>query len=196
MQRPPKLWCSVSAVVLASLGVVYVSVPTAAQKSKAGTKNTQSSTPPHSITPQVQEMLDLIQTAIQSKRIDDLKDAIDWNEMKPDFGLVGHADPVAHWKAQSKDASGQETLAVLAALLDGAPAIVPYGRDLENNRLFVWPGLAETNLKALSDKEAVQFNRLVPTAEQRATMKATGRYTGWRLVLGADGTWHTFRAGP
>jgi hypothetical protein len=195
MQRPPMRVKTICAVVLAQLWLVHAVPSALAQKPKTGTKSTQPAKPPQAITPQVQEMLDLLATAIQSKRIDDLKDAIDWNEMKPDFGTAGVSDPVAHWKAQSKDGSGQETLDTLAALLEGPPAIVLYGKDLENNRLFVWPGFAENGLKSLSPADAAQFSRLVPTEEARAAMSAAGRYTGWRLVLGADGTWHAFRSG-
>jgi hypothetical protein len=188
---------SICAVVVASLCVVHVPHIASAQKPKASAKATQPpAKAPQTIPPQVQEMLDLIGAAIQSKRIDDLKDAIDWNEMKPDFGISGLTDPVAHWKAQSKDSSGQDTLDVLAALIEAPPAIVPYGRDIENNRLFVWPGLAEKSLKALTQDEAGLFKRLVPDGVSRAAMVAAGRYTGWRLILGADGTWHTFRTGP
>jgi hypothetical protein len=27
-------------------------------------------------------------------------------------------------------------------------------------------------------------------------MRAAGAYTYWRIVIGADGTWHAFRKGP
>jgi hypothetical protein len=189
-----RLWSRRCLVVLVSLALVYAGRATAeaAGKPKATAKSTPKST--ETMPAAVREMVDMIQAAVQSQQIDDLRDAVDWNEMKPDFGATSVTDPVAHWKAQSKDGSGRDTLTRLGALLSGTPATVPYGKDLENNRLFVWPSFAEKPLKGLTDAETNQFNALVPEAE-RAAMLTTGIYTGWRLVLGADGTWHAFRSG-
>ena len=81
-----------------------------------------------------------------------------------------------------------------AELLDTGCAIVPLGRDLENNRVYVWPYIAEADIAKLSPAQEVQLLRLVPPAAARE-MRATGKYTYWRLGIGADGTWHFFRRG-
>jgi hypothetical protein len=141
----------------------------------------------------VHDMIGLIREAADARDIELLRDAIDWNEMKPDFGADGVADAIAHFKAISADGSGRDILEVLAALLAAAPAVLPFGRDLENNRLFVWPRFADTPPARLSGEDLAAFERLVPEAALRAAMVQDGRYRGWRLVLGADGTWHTFR---
>lgn len=196
MQTVCRLWTRRFLFVLVSLPLVYAASTygqTAAGKPKAGAKSA-AKTSPDAIPGAVREMVDMLLSAVQADRIDELRDAIDWNEMKPDFGVAGLTDPVAHWKTQSRDGTGRETLALLGALLAGPPAIVPYGRDLENNRLFVWPGFAEKPLETLTESDATHFAALVPETG-RAAMLAHGVYSGWRLVLGADGTWHTFKAG-
>ena len=41
----------------------------------------------------------------------------------------------------------------------------------------------------------VELLRLVPPAAAK-DMRSAGKYTHWRIVIGADGTWHSFRRGP
>lgn len=66
------------------------------------------------------------------------------------------------------------------------------GKDVENNRVFVWPGFADKPLAKLTPSEEVELYRLA-SAGDVAAMKAKGKYAGWRLAIGADGTWHSFR---
>jgi hypothetical protein len=68
---------------------------------------------------------------------------------------------------------------------------LPIGKDLENNRVYVWPALAEAKLEALSPAEQVALLRLVSPAEAQS-MREKKRWTWYRLVIGADGTWHAF----
>lgn len=136
-------------------------------------------------------MITLIRDAVLASDIELLRDAVDWNEMKPDLGGKAAGDLVSHLKALSADGSGKDVLAVLDRLLAGPPAIMPGGRDLENGRLFVWPRFWDQPPASLTGDESLAFEALVP-AEQRQGMRDAGRYTGWRLVIGADGTWHTF----
>jgi hypothetical protein len=144
--------------------------------------------------PPVEDMLDLIRAAIRSGDIEDLRPALQWNELPPEIADIKVADPIAHWRQISGDGQGREILAVLSVLLDGEPAAVPLGRDIENNRTFVWPAVAERPIKTLSPSEQVALLRLVPFAEARRMTEA-GRYDGWRLMIGADGTWHSFKRG-
>lgn len=140
----------------------------------------------------VAEMRDAIRTAVQAGRIEDLAVAIDWNELKPDIAPSLADDPIAFLKRQSADGEGLEMLAILGNLLDGPYAIVPLGNDLENNRVYVWPALAELPMATLTAAQEVELMRLVPAVAARE-MKAKGRYTFWRLMIGADGTWHAFK---
>ena len=80
----------------------------------------------------------------------------------------------------------------MGEILDLPPAALPLGKDLENNLIYVWPYLAEKPLDTLSAAEQVDLYRLVPAAKV-AEMREKKRWTWWRLVIGADGTWHMFK---
>lgn len=136
-------------------------------------------------------MRDAILSAVNDGRIEDLKIAIELNELKPSFGAEPGGDPIAHLKRLSADGEGHEILAILGELLDGEYAVIPGGRDIENNRIYVWPRLAELPLAELTPAQAVELLRLVPFAVAKE-MKEKGRYAYWRLAIGADGTWHSF----
>ena len=91
-------------------------------------------------------------------------------------------------------AKGWEILAALAEMLEAGYVVLPLGRDLENNRLYMWPYFAEVPLDRLTPAQEVELLRLVPPAAAK-DMKGKGKYTHWRLAIGADGTWHSFRKG-
>jgi hypothetical protein len=85
-----------------------------------------------------------------------------------------------------------EILAVLAEILSLEPARLPVGKDPENNAVYVWPYLAERPLDKLAPGEEVDLLRLMPHAAAKA-MREKKKWTWWRLSIGADGTWHSFR---
>ena len=78
--------------------------------------------------------------------------------------------------------------------LDTGYAVVRRGADIENNKTYVWPYFAEMPLDKLTPRQEVELLRLVPASTMRE-MKAKGKYTHWRLVIGADGTWQALRKG-
>jgi hypothetical protein len=162
----------------------------------------------------VEDMREAILSAVRSGDIEDLRHAYELNELKPDLGLnlgtdsgsrLGSNsgsdrsrpsdDPVAYWRRISEDGAGREILAILATLLDGGYVSLPLGRDLENDRVYVWPYFAEVPLDSLSPAQEVELLRLVSPA-RAAQMQAAGKYTYWRLAIGADGTWHSFKQQP
>ena len=143
---------------------------------------------------QVEEMRQAILAAALSGRVEELRVPLDWNEMKPDVTPDAKDDPIAYWKKVSGDGEGREVLAALANMLQMRPAVVPLGKDPENNLIYVWPYLAEAKLDALSPAEQVDLLRLV-VPEAAKTMRETKKWTWWRLVIGADGTWHSFKKG-
>jgi len=143
----------------------------------------------------VREMREAILAAVKSGRIEDLRHAYELNELKPDLGVQPMGDPIAHWKQISGDGEGREVLAALAEILDAGYVVLPLGRDLENNRIYVWPYFAEVALDKLTPAQQVELLRLVPPAAAKE-MRAAGKYTHWRVIIGADGTWHSFRKGP
>lgn len=138
------------------------------------------------------DMRDLISGAVKSGRIEDLREALEWNEMRPDLGAADGPDQIAALKRVSGDGEGRQILAVLGELLDMPPAAVPLGRDLENNLIYVWPYLAERPLDKLTPSEEVEVLKLVSPDEAKA-MRAARKWTWWRLSIGADGTWQSFR---
>ena len=142
----------------------------------------------------VKEMREAILAAVRSGSIEDLRHAYELNELKPDLGVKPAGDVVAHWKQTSGDGEGREILAALAGILEAGYVELPLGADLENNRVYVWPYLAEVPLGMLTPAQEVDLLRLVPPAVAKE-MKAKGKYAHWRLAIGADGTWHFFRKG-
>lgn len=139
----------------------------------------------------VAEMLDAIQSAIASGEIDDLRTAIEWNELPPAFGPDQTDEPIKFLKQASADESGRQMLAIMADLLSVGPARQPLGRDPENTDVFIWPYLAERPVDELSPPEQVDLYRIVP-ADVVGTIRQKKRWTWYRLVIGADGTWHAF----
>jgi hypothetical protein len=185
--------------------VVYCLGPAAraaAPPAKAKAQGAKKQPPPPELLPifrdvaklpaPVREMREAILNAVRSGDIEELRHAFDLNELKPDLGQSPLADPVAHWKQVSGDGQGLEILAILAEILEAGYVIVPFGRDLENNKIYVWPYFAEVPLDKLTPAQEVELLRLVSPVTLR-DMKAAGRYTHWRLAIGADGTWHAFR---
>ncbi len=139
----------------------------------------------------VQEMRDAILNAAARGDIEELRTAIEWNELTPEFGLPSNSEAIEHWRKSSHDGSGREILAVLTNILSAAPAKLPIGPDLENNDVFVWPYLSEIPPKELSPSQQVELFRIAPTQEA-AAMISRGKWTWYRLAIAADGTWHIF----
>jgi hypothetical protein len=196
----------VALLVLASLCLVYShSLPTEAREGEKGAapatpESAKSQAPKErafrgALPPNVEDMREQILAAVHAGDLAELNDAIEWNEIKPDFGTAANADPIAHWKAKSADGQGRDVLAVLGNLLALPPARLAIGRDPENTMVYVWPYLAELPLDSLTPAEEVDLYRLMPVADARA-MIAGKSWTWWRIAIGADGTWHTFRTYP
>jgi hypothetical protein len=140
-------------------------------------------------------MREAILGAVRSGRIEELRHAWELNELKPDLGASSVGDPIAYWKQISGDGEGREILAALAEILDAGYVTLPLGADVENNKVYVWPYFAEVPLDTLSPAQEVELLRLVPPAALKA-MRSAGKYTYWRISIGADGTWHSFRREP
>ncbi len=137
-------------------------------------------------------MRDAILDAVHSGKIEDLRPAVELNELKPDFGAAAGVDPIGALKAQSKDGTGADLLAILGALLDSTPASERSGRDAENNRIYVWPAFSLSGVTTANAEEAQLLDRIASAADA-AAMRKTGLYTGWQLRIGADGVWHSFK---
>ncbi len=140
----------------------------------------------------VMEMRDAILAAVRTGNIDDLKPALQWNEMPPVIAAGKVDDPIAYWKSISGDGQGREILAIIENLLAAGHAVLPVGRDVENNKLYVWPRFAEMDLSKLKPEDEVQLYRIATPAEVKA-MIAKKKWLGYRIAIGAEGTWHMFQ---
>jgi hypothetical protein len=138
------------------------------------------------------EMRDGILAAVRAGNIEELKVALQWNELLPVIADKPVEDPIAYWKSVSGDGQGREILAVIESLFAAGYAVLPVGRDVENNKLYVWPRFAEMDLTTLKPEDEVQLYRLVKPADVKL-MIAKKRWLGYRLAIGADGTWHSFQ---
>ena len=191
-------------LLLAALGVVHgvwPGAPAAAQEtagkeaSKAAPATPRERAYRGALPPNVEDMREQILAAVHAGDVAELKGAIEWNEIKPDFGKEAQDDPIAHWSKASSDGHGRAVLAVLANMLALPPARLALGRDPENALVYVWPYLAELPLDTLTPAEQVDLYRLMPVSEAEAMIR-TKKWTWWRVAIGADGTWHTFRKYP
>ncbi|MFT3731586.1 MAG: hypothetical protein QM780_09245 [Hyphomicrobium sp.] len=170
-------------VVVAALTLVHVSQALAEDQS-ATTK-----LPPH-----VADLRDVILTAARSGNIDELKSAFEVSGNVPDLGISPRSDPIRVLKDRSADPQGRDTLAAIVSILELPPAALPLGNDIENNLIYVWPGLSTRPIEGLTPPEQVDLYRLV-SPELVAEMRKKRRWLWWRLVIAADGSWTLFRKG-
>jgi len=168
-------------LVVAPIALVHVLQATAGESVPA------SQLPEH-----VADLRDAILAAARSGNIDELKAVFDMSGRAPDIGIPGVIDPIAALKTQSADGKGQEVLANLIELLNMPPATQPFGSDIENNLLYVWPYLAERPLDKLTPAEEVDLYRLVSPAKA-AEMHEKKRWLWWCVVIAADGNWLMFK---
>jgi hypothetical protein len=201
--RVPRLF---GLALLAACCLLGPSTPTLSQTPKADPKVEPGAAPKRPAPPPrirygteglpraVLDLREALLAAVESGHIEELGHALDLSDIKPDLGAPPSTDPVAHWKGVSGDGQGREVLAALSLILEAGYVAVPRGPDIENNQLYVWPYFAEIPLGQLTPKQEVELLRLVPAATARE-MKAKGKYTHWRLAIGADGTWRLFRKG-
>jgi hypothetical protein len=146
----------------------------------------------HDLPRPVAEIRTAILEAVASGDIAEMQTPLEWNELKPEVAAEPVTDIIAFWRRISADGSGRDILAILGTVLEQPHAVLPIGRDAENNRLYVWPRFSEVAEAQLTDADRAARDRLVPAAV-RKEMARRGRYLWWRLAIGADGTWHSFR---
>lgn len=142
---------------------------------------------------QVAAMRQAILDAANSGVIEEMREAIELSEIKPEFGPAVDTDPIDHWKKLSSDGEGREILAALTGILEMGWARRPVSNG-KGRAMYVWPYLAEMPLRDLSPAQDADLRRLVRGPEAEA-MRQSGRYTHWSLGIAEDGTWHYFVRG-
>jgi hypothetical protein len=137
-------------------------------------------------------MREAILEAVASGRLEDLRIAVELNEIRPIVGDGTLPDAIAQLRAMSSDGEGSDVLAALGRILATSWIAIPGGPDIENNHIYVWPRVAMTGIAA-ADNDAAAELAIIGDSSAVAAMRKSGVYTGWRIGIGADGTWHYLR---
>ncbi len=206
--RPPfRQGCRYVLVVVAAWGLLFALWGSAAlsspSKAIASPKGPSTATKPAPISPAspvlpvsfdpealpapVRAMREAILEAARTGQIEALRVPLELNELRPSIGANPGEDPIAYWRTASEDGQGLTILARLVDLLSSGYVRKGQGKEA----LYIWPSFAEQPLDRLSQAQLVDLYRLHSPDEVR-TMLAAGRYTGYRLSIGADGVWHFF----
>lgn len=135
----------------------------------------------------VRAMHRAILQAAMSGQVENLREVLQMNELMPLIDGKFVHDPIAHWKAASKDHSGREVMALLTELLE----LPPVKKTTKSGTLYIWPYFTGIPLEKLNPPQLVRLYRLAP-AEKIALMLKDNRYSHGYVTIGADGTWHSF----
>jgi len=138
------------------------------------------------------DMRAAILEAVHTGRLDDLREAIELNEIRPVIGDGQDADPLVAIRKASRDGQGRDVLDALGRILEAEWIAVPRGADIENNLVYVWPRFAETGVVGLTADEKAALAVILP-ADALAPTLEKGVYDHWRIGIAADGTWHFLR---
>ncbi len=130
--------------------------------------------------------------AVRSGKVEDLRLAVELNEIRPVIADGDALDAMDGLKQLAKVQADVDLLAMIGKLLASRWVAVPLGPDPENNRVYVWPRFAESGIKDLTDSEGAELKALVPEPALKS-MRERGVYDYWRIGIGADGTWHFLR---
>lgn len=188
--------------LLALLGLVHVCAPAGeawaqrAERKRAPAAQSATGNPliayaTEALPPPVLDMREAILAAVRSGRIEDLRVAVELNEMKPVIADGPVGDPIAHWRQVSVDGEGRDILVILGQILEAGYVTLPLGRDLENNKVYVWPYFVAVPPDQWTPTQEAELQRIVPASSIEA-MKRAGAYNFYKLGIAADGTWHFF----
>jgi hypothetical protein len=146
---------------------------------------------------QVRRMRALILDAVRSGDAENLRRPIEWNEVPPSFGkgvARGARGPAMAsellrvFRERSGDGQGRETMGQIVNIIAVGYARTGIGTRQE---IFVWPYFAALDPRLLTPEQEVDAHRVLH-ADAVREWREKGRYPGWRLGIGLDGTWHYF----
>ena len=191
--------------LLLALGFALIaSTAFAQQRSPSGApKPPEISKEVEALPPNVRRMRALILEAIRSGDSQQLKKPIETNEVPPSF--TRNAQRSAHpsqpskgpamadaliqlFRERSGDGAGRETMGQLINILAVGHARTNAGSAQE---MYVWPYFATLNPRLLTPEQEVDAHRVMSAYTLRE-WREKGRYPGWRIGIGPDGTWHYF----
>lgn len=127
---------------------------------------------------------DLIEAATIGD-LDEVRDLFESNELAPVLTDEHISDPIDYWKKVSVDGSARDIMAAIAEVFSLPPV-----KNKDGD--FIWPYLAQVQLKNLTPKQQIDLFRLVGP-KQAAKMLETGQYNYYEAKIGKDGTWHYFK---
>jgi hypothetical protein len=148
--------------------------------------------------PEVRRMRGLILEAVRTGDSDALRKPIEWNEVPPSFGKGAQArgrgpamaaELVRIFRERSGDGQGRETMGQILNMLAVGYARMNAGTRQE---MYVWPFFAVLDPRLLTPEQEVDAYRVLHAGAVRE-WREKGRYPGWRLGIGPDGTWHFFQ---
>ena len=142
----------------------------------------------NSLPEHVDAMRNAILDAAETGNIDEMRIPIELNEIPPLINGSAEGDPVSLLRQISPDTDGAEVLAGILEIL-AMPAV-----RSADGQTFTWPYLATRDLRLAKPMEKVDLFRLIPGTDAKQMLKS-GKYSYFRLEIGADGTWHTFQIG-
>ena len=184
-------------ITLICLALAAASPTLAQQRPSALPKPPEISRDVDSLPPNVRRMRGLILEAMRSGDSASLKKPIEWNEVPPSFGVKPPANAkgpamaealMQLFRERSGDGAGRETMGQIINLL-----AVGHARTHANapQEMYVWPYLAVLDPRLLTPEQEVDAYRIMG-ANALKEWREKGRYPGWRLGIGPDGTWHYF----
>jgi hypothetical protein len=156
---------------------------------------------------QVRRMRLLIIEALRTGDVRALRTPIETNELPPSFentpigpgarpnaasapprrsGPAMADELLRIFSRRSGDGEGRETMGQLMNVFAVGPARVGTGTAQET---FLWPYVAALDPRILTPEQRVDAYRVLGHA-QFQEWQEKGRYPGWRLSIGPDGTWH------
>ena len=119
---PRRMRCVLDALLVVVMGaVVYCAEPLILDRAVAATPRPQQTATNDTLPRGAAEMRETILLAVRSGRIDDMRTALELNEMRPDVSDAPVDDIIAYWRGLSKDGSGREILDALGA----GPSAIP-----------------------------------------------------------------------
>jgi hypothetical protein len=179
-------------VLLTLAGIVHAAAPGLAQSGAPITEAGLAGPGGEGLPGPAAEMREAILEAVRSGQLEDLRIAVELNEIKPTIGGVATGDPIESLRKLAGEAGDRALLAAIGAALSARYAVVRAGRDPENSAVYVWPRFAETGVRDLTADDEAELARLAPP-EAVARMRQSGVYDQLQIGIGADGTWHFLR---
>ncbi len=140
----------------------------------------------------VKAMQSDILNAAETGNIFNLQIVLEQSELWPiaKFGIKTSqtSNPVERWIEQSHGTQGAYILAQIEQILTMPAFKSPLVKGLD---LYIWPYFANKDISQLCPNELVDLLK-ISTPKAALKMQNSGKYSGFQLAIGSDGSWHYF----